>query len=131
MDFEHLPRFAVADMDAARPLAVLTVPSGCRNAACAGVGSLFRLASRTWPDQIYAVLCDDGDDASNSHCEEAARSGALEPEAPLVTTWDGWRWAPYAGRRDLDSLREALTLLLADGGAAAPVAALRCVLLSS
>ena len=125
MDYEHLARFAVADMDAARPLAVLTVPSGCRNAACAGVGSLFRLASRTWPDQIYAVLCDDGDDASNSHCEEAERSGALEPEAPLVTTWDGWRWAPYAGRRDLDSLREALTLLLADGGAAAPAAALR------
>ena len=56
MDFEQLPRFALADMDAARPLAVLTVPSGCRNAACAGVGSLFRLASRTWPDQIYAVL---------------------------------------------------------------------------
>ena len=49
MDYEHLARFAVADMDAARPLAVLTVPSGCRNAACAGVGSLFRLASRTWP----------------------------------------------------------------------------------
>ena len=124
MDFEHLPRFAVADMDAARPLAVLTVPSGCRSAACAGVGSHFRLASRMWPDQIYAVLCDDGDDASNSHCEEAVRSGALEPEAPLVTTWDGWRWAPYAGRRDLDSLREALTLL-ADGGAATPVGTLR------
>ena len=59
MDFEHLPRFNVAEMDAARAIAVLTVPSGCRNAACAGVGSLFRLASRTWPDQIYAVLCDD------------------------------------------------------------------------
>ena len=99
-------------MDAARPLAVLTVPSGCRNAACAGVGSLFRLASRTWPDQIYAVLCDDGDDAANSHCEEAKRSGALEPETPMVTTWDGWRWAPYAGRRALDSLRAALPLLL-------------------
>ena len=39
MDFEHLPRFNVAEMDAARAIAVLTVPSGCRNAACAGVGA--------------------------------------------------------------------------------------------
>ena len=77
MDLEHLPRFAVADMDAARPLAVLTIPSGCRSAACAGAANPF--GGDEWEAHFGASTIAFSDEAFHEWLLEQVCEGCAPP----------------------------------------------------